>query len=160
MASKQMLHMSQGQGETSYALNSSFQNAQKNRMKPLIEAATLDFCSSNNTSLPHTILIADLGCSSGPNALVLVSIAIEAIQSHYLKFQQPPPEVCVLLNDLPDNDFNMVVKSLIALRQSNKPVIVTGVVPGSFYERLFTSDSLHLVCSSNSLHWLSKVRVW
>ncbi|XP_047093459.1 inactive anthranilate O-methyltransferase 1-like [Lolium rigidum] len=156
MASKQMLHMSQGQGETSYALNSSFQNAQQNRMKPLIEAATLDFCSSNNTLLPHTILIADLGCSSGPNALVLVSIAIEAIQSHYLKFQQPPPEVCVLLNDLPDNDFNMVVKSLVALRQSNKPVIVTGVVPGSFYERLFTSDSLHLVCSSNSLHWLSK----
>jgi jasmonate O-methyltransferase len=66
----------------------------------------------------------------------------------------------VLLNDLPDNDFNTVVKSLVALRQCNKPVIMTGIVPGSFYERLFTSDSLHLVCSSNSLHWLSKVRVW
>uniref|UniRef100_A0ACD5XFF6 Uncharacterized protein n=1 Tax=Avena sativa TaxID=4498 RepID=A0ACD5XFF6_AVESA len=157
MASKQMLRMSHGQGETSYALNSSFQSTQQNRMKPLIEAAIVDLCSSNNSSLPGTMLIADLGCSSGPNALALVSIAIEAIQNHYLQFQQPPPEVCMLLNDLPDNDFNSVAKSLVALRQSNsKPVILTGVVPGSFYERLFTSGSLHLVCSSNSLHWLSK----
>jgi jasmonate O-methyltransferase len=62
-----------------------------------------------------------------------------------------------MLNDLPDNDFNTVVKSLVTLRGSNKHVVVTGVAPGSFYERLFTSDSLHLVCSSNSLHWLSKV---
>jgi jasmonate O-methyltransferase len=129
-------------------------------MKPLIEAAIADLCSSNTTSSPGTMLVADLGCSSGPNALVLVSIAIEAIQSHCLQFQQAPPEVCVLLNGLPDNDFNTVVKSLVAIRQSNKPVIMTGAVPGSFYERLFTSDSLHLVCSSNSLHWLSKVRVW
>ena len=35
--------------------------------------------------------------------------------------------------------------------------VLTGVIPGSFYERLFTTESLHLVCSSNSLHWLSKV---
>ncbi|KAF7039216.1 hypothetical protein CFC21_049262 [Triticum aestivum] len=42
------------------------------------------------------------------------------------------------------------------LRQSNEHVVVTGITPGSFYERLYTSDSLHLVCSSNSLHWLSK----
>uniref|UniRef100_A0ACD5WP31 Uncharacterized protein n=1 Tax=Avena sativa TaxID=4498 RepID=A0ACD5WP31_AVESA len=157
MASKQMVRMSQGQGETSYALNSSFQNTQQNKMKPLIEAAIVDLCSSNKTLLPGTMLIADLGCSSGPNAVALISIAIEAIQNHYLQFQQPPPEICVLLNDLPDNDFNTVGKSLVALRQSNnKPVILTGIIPGSFYERLFTSGSLHLVCSSNSLHWLSK----
>jgi jasmonate O-methyltransferase len=127
-------------------------------MKSLIEAAVIDICSSsNNTSLPGKIMIADLGCSSGPNALELVSTAVEAIHSHCLQLQQSPPEVCVVLNDLPDNDFNTVVKSLVTLRGSNKHVVVTGVAPGSFYERLFTSDSLHLVCSSNSLHWLSKV---
>ncbi|KAK1606173.1 hypothetical protein QYE76_029846 [Lolium multiflorum] len=125
-------------------------------MKPMIEAAINDICSRNNTSLPGKILIADLGCSSGPNALALVSTAVEAIHNHCLQFQQIPPEVCVLLNDLPNNDFNTVVKSLVMLRHSNKPVVVTGVAPGSFYERLFTSDSIHLVCSSNSLHWLSK----
>uniref|UniRef100_A0A453KNT5 Jasmonate O-methyltransferase n=2 Tax=Aegilops tauschii subsp. strangulata TaxID=200361 RepID=A0A453KNT5_AEGTS len=151
-----MVHMNQGQGETSYAHNSSIQNSQQNRMKPLIEAAIIDLCGSRSTLFPEKMLIADLGCSYGPNALALVSTAVKAIINHCLQFQQPPPEVCVLLNDLPDNDFNTVVKSLVTLRQNNnKLVVVTGVAPGSFYERLFTSDSLHLVCSSNSLHWLS-----
>ncbi|XP_073352106.1 salicylate/benzoate carboxyl methyltransferase-like [Aegilops tauschii subsp. strangulata] len=48
-------------------------------------------------------------------------------------------------------------ENLVTLRQSsNDTIVMTGVLPGSFYERLFTSGSLHLVFSSNSLHWLSK----
>ncbi|XP_044978331.1 probable methyltransferase TCM_000168 [Hordeum vulgare subsp. vulgare] len=159
MASKQVVYMNQGQGETSYARNSRIQNAEQKRLKPMIEEAIADLCGTTSTCalLSTKIVVADLGCSSGPNALALVLIAIDAIHSHCLQFLQPPPEVCVLLNDLPDNDFNTVVKSLVALRQSNnEPIVLTGVVPGSFYERLFTSGSLHLVCSSNSLHWLSK----
>uniref|UniRef100_N1QQW9 Jasmonate O-methyltransferase n=1 Tax=Aegilops tauschii TaxID=37682 RepID=N1QQW9_AEGTA len=114
MASKQMVHMNQGQGETSYAHNSSFQSAEQNRMKALIEAAVVELCS-NTTTLSHgKVVIADLGCSSGPNAVALVSIALEATHSHFLQLRQPPPEVCVLLNDLPYNDFNAVVKSLVA----------------------------------------------
>jgi jasmonate O-methyltransferase len=126
-------------------------------MKPLIEAAITELCSNSNTLLHGQMVIADLGCSSGPNALVLVSTALKAIHEHCLHLQQAPPEVCVLLNDLPDNDFNTVVKSLVTLRRTNEPVVVTGITPGSFYERLFTTGSLHLVCSSCSLHWLSKV---
>jgi jasmonate O-methyltransferase len=133
----------------------SMQNAEQNRMKHLIEAAIIDLCTS--TSLPRNMVITDLGCSSGSNALVLVSIAIEAIQSYCIQFRKEPPEVCIFLNDLPNNDFNMVVKSLVMLRRSNEPTVVASVTPGSFYERLFASDSLHLVCSSSSLHWLSKV---
>jgi jasmonate O-methyltransferase len=129
-------------------------------MKPLIETAIVELCNNTNILSSVKMVIADLGCSSGPNALALVSIAVEAIRNHFFPLQQPPPEVCVLLNDLPDNDFNMVVKSMVALQQTNEPVCVTGIVPGSFYERLFPSGSLHLVCSSNSLHWLSKVRIW
>ncbi|CAM0878876.1 unnamed protein product [Alopecurus aequalis] len=157
MDSQQRLHMNQGQGETSYARNSSLQGAEQHRMKPLIEAAVADLCSNINTSLsPGKMVITDLGCSCGPNALALVSVAVEAVRDHFLQLQQPPPELCVILSDLPDNDFNMAVKSLVALQQTNEPVCVTGVVPGSFYGRLFPSGSLHLVCSSNSLHWLSE----
>uniref|UniRef100_A0ACD5XHK5 Uncharacterized protein n=1 Tax=Avena sativa TaxID=4498 RepID=A0ACD5XHK5_AVESA len=149
MASKQM---------ASYARNSIIQKGTQNRMKPLIEAAIIDLCTSGRTSslLPEKMVIADLGCSSGPNALALVSIAIEAVHGYYDQFQQPPPELCVLLNDLPDNDFNTVVKGLVMLRRSNEPVVVTGVIPGSFYERLFTSSSLHFISSSSCLQWLSK----
>ncbi|KAE8816789.1 Jasmonate O-methyltransferase [Hordeum vulgare] len=125
-------------------------------MKSLIEDVIADLCGSSSTIFPGKLVIADLGCSSGPNALALVSTAVNAIHSQCLQLQQPPPEVCVLLNDLPDNDFNTVVKSLVTLRKSKNPVVLTGVIPGSFYERLFTSDSLHLVCASNSLQWLSK----
>ncbi|KAI5003066.1 hypothetical protein ZWY2020_027716 [Hordeum vulgare] len=153
---KQMLHMNQGQGETSYAHNSGIQIAEQTRMKPLIEAAIIELISSTTTLVPGKMVIADMGCSTGPNALTLVSIAVKAIQDHCFQVQRPPPEVCLLLNDLPTNDFNTVVKSLVMLRQSNEHVVVTGITPGSFYERLYTSCSLHLVCSSNSLHWLSK----
>ncbi|KAM3354367.1 hypothetical protein ACQJBY_025190 [Aegilops geniculata] len=156
MASKQMVHMNQGQGERSYARNSGIQNAQQNRMKLLIEGAIVDLYSSTSTLLPEKMVIADLGCSSGPNSLSLVSAAIESIHGYCLQLQQPPPELCVFLNDLPDNDFNTVVKSLVTLRRCDRPVVVTGITPGSFYERLFTSSSVHLVCSSSSLHWLSK----
>ncbi|XP_037432935.1 salicylate/benzoate carboxyl methyltransferase-like [Triticum dicoccoides] len=149
--------MNPGHGETSYARNSSFQNAEQNRMKPLITSAAItDLCSNTNTLLLGKLMVVDVGCSSGRNAVALVSTAIDAIQSHCLQINQPPPEVCVLLNDLPDNDFSMVVKTLVTLRESKKTIVVTSVAPGSFYERLFTSNSLHLVCSSNSLHWLSK----
>ncbi|CAM0878946.1 unnamed protein product [Alopecurus aequalis] len=151
---RQMAHMNHGEGNTSYARNSGIQNAEQNRMKPLIEAAIIDLCTG--TLLPKNMVIADLGCSSGSNALVLVSAAIEAIHSHCNQFQRKPPEVCIFLNDLPDNDFNTVVKRLVTLRKSNEQVVVASVTPGSFYERLFTSGSLHLVCSSSSLHWISK----
>ncbi|KAK1603433.1 hypothetical protein QYE76_018205 [Lolium multiflorum] len=148
--------MNWGEGDTSYANNSGIQNAEQNRMKPMIEAAIIDLCTSTGTLFPRNMVIADLGCSSGTNALVLVSTAIEAIHSYCIQFQRQPPEVCIFLNDLPDNDFNMVIKSLVTLRKINEPIVVASVTPGSFYERLFTSGSLHLVCSSSSLHWLSK----
>uniref|UniRef100_A0ACD5TT07 Uncharacterized protein n=1 Tax=Avena sativa TaxID=4498 RepID=A0ACD5TT07_AVESA len=151
-----MEHMNHGEGDTSYARNSSIQNAQQSRMRPLIEAAIIDLCAGTSTLFPRNVVIADLGCSSGSNALVLVSIAIEAIHSYCIQFQRQPPEVCIFLNDLPNNDFNTVVKSLVTLRKSNEPIVVANVTPGSFYERLFASGSLHLVCSSSSLHWLSK----
>lgn len=154
MASEQTVHMNGGQGDTSYARNSSLQNVEQNRMRPLIEEAIADLLSTG-ASLPRSMVVADLGCSSGPNALTLVSISVDAVRSQCLRSQQPPVEVCVFLNDLPDNDFNMVVKSLVAFQQSNESV-VTGVIPGSFYGRLFTSGSLHLACSANSLHWLSE----
>ncbi|KAK1669624.1 hypothetical protein QYE76_057783 [Lolium multiflorum] len=88
-------------------------------MKPLVEAAIVGLCSNHNTLLSGNMTIADLGCSSGPNTLALVSIAVEATHNHFLQFQQPHPEVCVLLNDLPHNDFNVVVKSLMMLQQTS-----------------------------------------
>ncbi|KAK2990045.1 hypothetical protein RJ640_015436 [Escallonia rubra] len=74
------------------------------------------------------------------------------------------PEIQVSLNDLPQNDFNNIFKSLPEffdkLRkekgESLGPCFIAGV-PGSFYGRVFPSKSLDFVYSSYSVHWLSQV---
>ncbi|TVT99851.1 hypothetical protein EJB05_54751, partial [Eragrostis curvula] len=184
MDPRQTIRMNPG-GETSYARNSTFQkqrvhilmsqnrremnnvkketfmhSAEQGTMKPPIEEAITELCAS----LPCSMVIADLGCSCGPTALSLVSVAVDAICRQYIELEQPMPELSLLLNDLPSNDFNAVVNHLVAFRQRYganvveycAPIVLISVVPGSFYERLFTTASMHLVLSSNSLHWLSQ----
>uniref|UniRef100_A0A0E0HPM4 Jasmonate O-methyltransferase n=1 Tax=Oryza nivara TaxID=4536 RepID=A0A0E0HPM4_ORYNI len=132
--SKQSVHMNPGQGETSYAQNSALQKTAQDRMKTLIEEAVTGLCTS---SCPHpkNMVIADLGCSSGPNALTLVSAAVDAIHRYCAQHEQLPPEMCVLLNDLPDNDFNAVAKSLDTLKHSvdealaRPTAVITGMAP-------------------------------
>jgi len=73
----------------------------------------------------------------------------------------------VYLNDLPDNDFNLVFKAVPAFLEKHMgaggddhgdgPLVLVFGAPGSFYGRLFAAQTLHLVCSSFSVHWLSKV---
>ncbi|KAE8683486.1 hypothetical protein F3Y22_tig00111207pilonHSYRG00115 [Hibiscus syriacus] len=73
----------------------------------------------------------------------------------------------VLLNDLPDNDFNSVFKSVpdfIERLKKEKGDMVQercfiGAVAGSFYDGLFPTRSLHFVNSSYALHWLTKLPV-
>ncbi|KAF0903100.1 hypothetical protein E2562_024576 [Oryza meyeriana var. granulata] len=152
--------MNPGQGETSYARNSTIQKTEQDRMKTMINEAIPSLCVLTSTSLQKSMTIADLGCSSGPNALTLVTAIVDGIYRHCVQHSQLLPEVSVFLNDLPDNDFNSVATSLATLKHIYEdladPVVITGMIPGSFYERLFPCGSLHFVCSSNSLHWLSK----
>lgn len=126
-----------------------------------MHTALLDFCTK---TLPATITIADLGCSSGPNTLLAISESISIIHNTCRQLGRSPPQFCVFLNDLPSNDFNTVFNSLPKfqkrMREENGqdfgPCYITGV-PGSFYGRLFPAKSLHFVQSSSSLHWLSQV---
>ena len=138
------------------------QSAAQSWMKPAIEEAVRGLLNMKSTDVPNSMVIADLGCSAGPNALALVSTAVDAVLHHRQAAQhdQGPLEVRVLLNDLPDNDFNDVAKRLDSFQQSTQSIgllLTTGIVPGSFYKRLFPSNFLDLIVSSNSLHWTSEV---
>ena len=128
---------------------------------PIIEEALVSHYSN---SLSTSLAIADLGCSSGPNTLLVVTKLIKIIHQLCKKLGHQSPEFLLYLNDLPGNDFNSLFRSLPSFQENIKnqmgpefgPCFVTGV-PGSFYGRLFPTNSLHFVHSSYSLQWLSQV---
>ncbi|KAI5353832.1 hypothetical protein L3X38_006726 [Prunus dulcis] len=161
----QILHMNKGVDETSYAQNSKLQSKIISITKPIIHDAVQEILRSNNI---ESMGIADLGCSSGPNTLLLISEIIDAIirtKSCSLGLHlSATTELRVFLNDLFSNDFNNIFMSLPAfynkLKQEKGPELGSlfiSATPGSFYGRLFPARSLHFVHSSSSLHWLSQV---
>uniref|UniRef100_A0A5B7B8V2 Putative Salicylate O-methyltransferase n=1 Tax=Davidia involucrata TaxID=16924 RepID=A0A5B7B8V2_DAVIN len=157
----EVLHMNGGIGETSYANNSLVQQKVISMTKPITEQAIVDlYCKT----VPRSLCIADLGCSSGPNTLLVVSELIKTVEGTRKKLGHQSLEFQVYLNDLPGNDFNTIFRSLPSFQEKMRkqlgsgfgPCFVTGV-PGSFYGRLFPTKSLHFLHSSYSLQWLSKV---
>ncbi|PRQ16751.1 putative loganate O-methyltransferase [Rosa chinensis] len=152
--SSEAFPMKGGDGPNSYTKNSIYQRGAVDVAKQLLDkeiAEKLDI----EISLPsNTFNIADLGCSVGPNTFSSVENILEAVQ---LKYQcqgldSQIPEFQVFFNDHILNDFNMLFKSL----PPNRQYYAAGV-PGSFYGRIFPNNSIHLVHSSSSNHWLSRV---
>ncbi|KAJ6998664.1 hypothetical protein NC653_014741 [Populus alba x Populus x berolinensis] len=158
----QVLHMNKGDDENSYAKNSKVQSKIISLGKRINEEAITQMLRSN---IPDIMGIADLGCSSGPNSLSVISEMTDIIYAKCRELGRPTPELKVFLNDLPCNDFNFIFGSLPAFYDRLKkekgsefgPCFVSAT-PGSFYGRLFPSRSLHCVHSSSSLHWLSQKR--
>ncbi|KAK1439164.1 hypothetical protein QVD17_04979 [Tagetes erecta] len=62
--------------------------------------------------------MADLGCSLGPNTLLVGSMVLDAVAKTSLEMGFKSPEVQINLNDLPTNDFNTI---FIALQDLQMP---------------------------------------
>ncbi|KAI3866769.1 hypothetical protein MKX03_000864 [Papaver bracteatum] len=166
------LYMNKGISEISYSSNSSVQKKAMYKTKPVVEEAVLDVLSKFHSSTAtisateknQSICVAELGCSSGPTALLVISNLLDTIYNKYRESTMVMPEILVFLNDLPENDFNTLFKYLKSFCDELKntkgdgfgPYFVAGM-PGTFYGRLFPSNSVHFVHSSYSLHWLSQV---
>ncbi|KAF6137770.1 hypothetical protein GIB67_040478 [Kingdonia uniflora] len=158
----QVFHMNAGNGEESYATNSNFQRCGLTKTKHFRDKAILQICSSTS----KTLGFAELGCATGSNTLFVASELMDTVYQNCCELGRPTPEFHIYLNDLPGNDFNSTFQSLQGFYDNIKdtkgyefgPCFVYGV-PGSFYGRLFPSQSLHFVHSSYSLHWLSQVRI-
>ncbi|XP_058754467.1 S-adenosyl-L-methionine:benzoic acid/salicylic acid carboxyl methyltransferase 3-like [Vicia villosa] len=155
------VYMKGGHGEESYANNSLVQGDVISSTKLIREEAITSLYSS---TLPSSLAIADMGCSSGPNTLSVVTEIIKVVEKLCKKLNHLSPEYKIYLNDLAGNDFNSVFKSLDNFKEKLSDEIKTEIgncyffgVPGSFYGRVFPDRSLHFVHSSYSLHWLSKV---
>ncbi|AQK58151.1 Salicylate/benzoate carboxyl methyltransferase [Zea mays] len=168
------LHMTRGDGEHSYASNSRLQEKSILKTRPVLHKAVVaaaHACLSLSSGPGGAMVVADLGCSSGPNTLLVVSEVIKAVADCCRHEQQlaaggQPQHVQFFLNDLPGNDFNLVFQSLELIRKLAAkdgleepllpPYYVAGL-PGSFYTRLFPDRTVHLFHSSYCLMWRSKV---
>ncbi|GMH16262.1 hypothetical protein Nepgr_018103 [Nepenthes gracilis] len=160
----EVLHMTGGVGKTSYANNSRLQQSVLIKARPSLEENLRGLYAS---LLPKCVMMADLGCSSGPNALMVLSEIIAVTRKTYRNMNSSMPELKVFWNDLPGNDFNTLFRSLPSfyrgleaedsgIRSSSGKCFVSGI-PGSFYGRLFPSNFLHFAHSSYSINWLSQV---
>ena len=133
--------------------------------KEIIERAIRDFLYKSK-EFPEMLSIVDLGCSSGPNALLMPSMLIDVVAKISLEMGYKTPEIQINLNDLPSNDFNTTFgllqefqEKIIYNIQPPLSCYFTGV-PGSFYARVFPANTLHFVYCSYGLHWLSQVYIW
>ncbi|XP_018490017.1 salicylate/benzoate carboxyl methyltransferase-like [Raphanus sativus] len=153
------LRMTGGDGANSYSVNSRVQRRGILMAIPVLVKNTEEMMTGLN--FPKYIKVAELGCSSGQNTFLGISEIINTINVLCQQSNQNPPEIDCCLNDLPENDFNTTFRFVPFF---NKELMITNQAsylvygaPGSFYSRLFSRNSLHLIHSSYALHWLSKV---
>jgi jasmonate O-methyltransferase len=108
--------------------------------------------------------VADLGCSSGPNTLMVISNIMNIINKITLKLNHViTPTFQIYLNDLFENDFNTIFKLLPdfyqQIKEENVGECFINATPGNFYGRLFPNNYINFFHSSYCLHWLSQVSI-
>ncbi|XP_026430334.1 probable S-adenosylmethionine-dependent methyltransferase At5g38780 [Papaver somniferum] len=148
--------MNGGDGLYSYTKNCDIQKFVLDACQVMIEEG-IDHKLDIHASAPKAFLVADLGCSVGPNTFTASQNIIQAVNLKYscksfTNGESTPHEYHVFFNDHATNDFNTLFTSLPPERQ-----YLAAGVPGSFYTRLFPRDSVHVIHSSYALHWLSEV---
>ncbi|KAJ8442006.1 hypothetical protein Cgig2_020151 [Carnegiea gigantea] len=146
---QKLLLMKGGIGQDSYADNSLIQKSVIAQAKSVLEESTKEVYHALK---PKCFMMADMGCSSGPNALFAASEIINAIDEACRSLNCRAPEFGVFLNDLSGNDFNTLfnfVQGFYRRVEEEKgrdfgPCFVSGT-PRSFYGRVFPSCFLHFV---------------
>ncbi|XP_047054857.1 anthranilate O-methyltransferase 2-like [Lolium rigidum] len=157
------VRMATGNGENSYAVNSRLQEKAILETWPVLRKAVEEVYTSLSTRR-STMVVADLGCSSGPNTLLFISEVIGAVRAYTQKSEECARDVEVqfFLNDLPGNDYNLIFRSLeyfedITGGKELAPLHYVAGLPGCYYGKLFPRQSVHIFHSSYSLMWRSKV---
>ncbi|KAH0640533.1 hypothetical protein KY285_037119 [Solanum tuberosum] len=103
----EVLHMNGGIGDISYANNSLVQRKAILTTKPIIEQAMSDlYCSL----FPKNVCIADLGCSSGANTLLVVPNLIEKNKGNIYMSSTSPPSVIKAYYKQYEKDFSNFLK--------------------------------------------------
>ncbi|GAV56779.1 Methyltransf_7 domain-containing protein [Cephalotus follicularis] len=154
MDKKESIFMNKGDGENSFAKNSAYTQTVVFKTKPLLESA-LQSLFTKDFFTCKLLNVADLGCSSNPSAYALMSTVIENVRLKCRELNCQVPEIQFYLNDLVGNDFNTLFNGLSTFDQKGVSCFVMAA-PGSFHGRLFPRNTMDLIHSSYSVHWLSQ----
>lgn len=100
-------------------------------------------------TLPFTI--ADLGCADGLNSIENLKVCIKTVRS--INVNLP---ITIYLEDTPANDFELTSKN-IEERLRGYDNIDFCYIAKSFYEPLFPNESLDVMFSNTSVHWIRRV---
>ncbi|GLJ28197.1 hypothetical protein SUGI_0553870 [Cryptomeria japonica] len=113
-ALENVLAMKGGDGDSSYAKASSMQLIAIQVAKPILERA---ICESMRLkfNVGGVFRIADFGCGSGKNTLLVVDIIVSAVKRSFEEREMPEFEVYLI--DLPSNDFNSLFRMLPPRRE-------------------------------------------
>ncbi|XP_057458819.1 probable jasmonic acid carboxyl methyltransferase 2 isoform X1 [Lotus japonicus] len=137
-----------------------FQRKVISETQPILEESIKRFL--HQTTFKSSLKVADLGCSSGPNALLVVYKILTIINETKNNSNLEAPILQVYLNDLFGNDFSGIFKLLpdfyqgVQERGHNNGACLIHATPGNFYGRLFPNNYINFFHSSSSLHWLSQ----
>ncbi|TVU31358.1 hypothetical protein EJB05_23041, partial [Eragrostis curvula] len=141
------------------------------KIRPVLDKVVTDMYTAMR---PRTMVVADLGCSSGPNTLTFVSSVIRAIGDYCRRSDcDQPPDLQFFLNDTPSNDFNSLFR---AIDQFKKMVVVgkpnarktarktpshyvVGLA-GSFYRRLFPRRTLPIELKVSSKTHMNRENIY
>ena len=140
------VRMSQDYDKNSHGQRSSALNSLpkiKEHVKAIIQNNSERF---EKTHLPFTI--ADLGCADGHNSIPVLDSVICLIREAH-----PELPISIYLNDTPSNDFSSVVQKVSSGLGNHTHVSVYSIGK-SFYESLFSDNSVDLMISSVAAHWI------
>ncbi|CAK4610653.1 unnamed protein product [Aphanomyces euteiches] len=142
------------QGNGAYNKAAVYQMSLVDLTSDLLRQAMARF--AKNTARKSSYCIADLGASQGRNSLELIRHLLRHLDASLPHVSQ---EFLVLHEDQPSNDFGSLLETLNSSQSyiHSHPIVYTGVISKSFYERLVPAASVDVFVTYISTHWLSKV---
>ncbi|GAB4827562.1 hypothetical protein Ancab_034444 [Ancistrocladus abbreviatus] len=160
MEVKAVLHMTKGDGDFSYSqVSANFMRKLSSTTEHLLECAIKPLFSDSSLVPVKVFNAADVGCGVGAAPFCFLSTVVESVKKRCGELNREMPEIQIYLNDLAGNDFNLLFKQASGFGGEGEDggcCFVVGA-PGSFHGRLFPRNSLHLLHSCYSVHWLSQV---
>ena len=137
-------------------------------LQPLVEHGIYNNVRSNSMGGSGSVFrIADLGCATGINTLLVADTIVTAVKLTFIRHSVDVPEFQVFFADLPSNDFNTLFRTLPPLREDETSTGLTApathdqnkpsATRSYFASKSFEIESVR-VLSGFPLHPLLEVR--